>query len=157
MSNSSELKVKKIMNGTVIDHIPSGRALDILKIIRITGKEGNVVLIAMNVESRKLGKKDIIKIENRYLFKDELNLIALVAPNATINIVKNYDVIEKIKVELPEKFEGILKCHNPSCITNYERESLSPKFLVEDKVKLTLRCFYCGRSMFISDVLKQLA
>jgi len=111
--NESELRVQKIKDGTVIDHITQGNALNVLRILGITGKEGNIVSIVMNVPSRKLGKKDIVKIEGRELNPREVNMIALIAPKATINIIRDYQVIEKRKVKLPKVIKGIVKCINP--------------------------------------------
>ncbi|MEM4752992.1 MAG: aspartate carbamoyltransferase regulatory subunit, partial [Sulfolobales archaeon] len=101
-----ELIVSKIREGTVIDHIPSGRALDVLNVLRISGKEGYRIAIVMNVESSKLNRKDIVKIEGRYLSKDETDIIALIAPTATINIIKNFEVVEKRKVSPPRVISG---------------------------------------------------
>jgi len=138
------LLVRRIRNGTVIDHIPAGRALLVLRILGITGAEGYRVAVVMNVESRKLGRKDIVKIEDRMLERSEVDKIALIAPQATINIVKDYKVVEKLKVRLPEKIKGILRCPNPTCITRKEREPIEPEFLKVSEKPLLLQCKYCG-------------
>ncbi|MEM2428402.1 MAG: aspartate carbamoyltransferase regulatory subunit, partial [Candidatus Bathyarchaeia archaeon] len=109
-----ELRVSKIEDGTVIDHITAGYALAVLRIIGLTGKEGNIISILMNVPSQKLGRKDIVKVENRELREDEVHKIALIAPNATINIIRNYEVVEKNKVKLPKIIKGVIKCANAS-------------------------------------------
>jgi len=150
-----ELLVRKIENGTVIDHIPAGNALNVLRILGIKGSEGLRIAIVMNVESRKLGRKDIVKIENRELHPEEVNMIALIAPAATINIVKNYSVIKKVKVKLPETIENIVRCSNPNCITNQAREYVKPKFKVISKDPLILQCTYCERFTFKEDIIKQ--
>jgi len=150
-----ELLVRKIENGTVIDHIPAGNALNVLKILGIKGSEGLRIAIVMNVESKKLGRKDIVKIENRELHPEEVNMIALIAPTATINIIRSYSVVKKVKVKLPETIENIVKCSNPNCITNQTREYAKPKFKVVSKKPLILQCVYCERFTFKEDIIKQ--
>jgi aspartate carbamoyltransferase regulatory subunit len=149
------LIVSKIKNGTVIDHIPAGRALAVLNILGIKGNEGNRVALVMNVESSKMGKKDIVKIEERELNQREVELIALIAPSATINIIRNYEVAEKRKLNLPEKIEGILKCPNPACITNNDVEA-RPRFIVISKLPLVLKCDYCETTLTEDEVLRQI-
>ena len=151
-----ELKITPIRNGTVIDHITAGYALSVLRILGITGREGFVVSIAMNVPSKKLGKKDIVKVEGRELKAEEVNKIALIAPRATINIIKDYAVVKKIRVNLPEEIEDIVKCRNPTCITNSPREPIKPKFKVISREPVKLRCMYCNTTIEIGDIIKQL-
>jgi aspartate carbamoyltransferase regulatory subunit len=153
--SEKELRVGKIRAGTVIDHITPGRAFAVLKILGITGEEGDVVSALMNVPSKKHGKKDVIKVENRELTEKEVNKIALAAPNATISIIKNFRVSEKRRVQLPGVIHGIIKCSNPGCITNLE-ESIVPKFKVVDQHPLTLRCHYCERVTTEKEVIAQL-
>ena len=150
------LLVRKIREGTVIDHIPAGRALDVLKLLGLTGREGYTIAIVMNVPSRKLGRKDIVKVEGRFLSPEEVDEIALIAPTATINIVKDYSVTLKRRVEVPPSVEGLLRCPNPSCITNSPREPLKPRFEVVSKVPLKLRCSYCGDEICEEEVIRQL-
>ena len=107
MSDSSQLLVRRIRDGTVIDHIESGRAMLVLRTLNITGKEGNVITVALNVPSSKHEKKDIIKVENRFLEKNETNKLALIAPHATINIIREYKLVEKRKIQLPDSIVGI--------------------------------------------------
>ncbi len=139
-----ELRIKSIHNGTVIDHIRAGQALNVLKILRITGASKAVISVAMNVPSKNITSKDIVKIEDRELASDEVDKIALIAPNATINIIRGYEVIEKHKVQLPDEIEGIIKCANPNCISN-TKEPVSPKFVLHEVDPLQFRCFYCDR------------
>ncbi|MBI4416703.1 MAG: aspartate carbamoyltransferase regulatory subunit, partial [Euryarchaeota archaeon] len=113
-----DLKVTPIKNGTVIDHIPSGMALKVLKVLGITGDVSSTVSVLMHVPSKRRGAKDIVKVEDRELNPRELNKIALIAPAATINIIRNYNVAEKHTVTLPDRIVGILRCGNPNCITN---------------------------------------
>jgi len=136
------LMVKHIENGTVIDHVPAGKALDILRVI--SSINGNTVVIAMNVKSTKHGAKDILKIENIYIDKERADLISLVAPGATINVIKSGKVADKLKAQTPKEINGVLKCLNPKCITNSPREPLKTKFFVSDN-PITLQCAYCSK------------
>ena len=139
-----ELRVRRIQNGTVIDHIESGQALNVLKILGIPDSSQNVVSVLLNSHG-KYGHKDVVKIESRELKAMEVDRIALIAPNATINIIRNYDVSQKKKVHIPEFVEGIVKCINPNCISN-SNEPMTSKFNVASgNEKLVLRCSYCGR------------
>jgi len=149
------LRVSKIKDGTVIDHIRSGYALDVIKILGITGKEKRVITIGINVPSKRFGVKDIVKIEGRALNTQEVNRIALVAPHASINIIRNYEVEEKVEVKLPDAVEGIVKCVNPSCISNSD-EPVVPKFYVKSEEPLTLKCHYCGVILEQADILQKL-
>ncbi len=153
-SQAKELYVKKIRDGTVIDHISAGYALDVLKILGIDGRGGHVVSVAMNVTSKQQPKKDIVKVENRELKQDEVDKIALIAPGATINIIRDYEVAEKTRVKLPKTIGGIVRCANPSCVSN-AGEPVAPRFMVEKEDPLRLRCYYCARFMEKPDVLKQ--
>lgn len=150
-----ELRVKPIKEGTVIDHIKPGKALKVLKILGITEEHGDIVSIVMNVPSQKLGKKDIIKLENVFLDRETVNKIALISPMATINIIKDYRVIEKYIVEPPEEIVGIVRCQNPRCITN-SKEPITPKFRVISKEPITIRCHYCSRVMTEEEIEKNI-
>ena len=150
-----ELKIKAIENGTVIDHITANKSLHILKILGLPDSEVHNVTIAMNVSSKEIGRKDILKIENRELDPKELNQIALVAPKATINIIRNYEPVKKDKIILPEKIKGIIKCTNPKCITNYENEPINPIFKVINNYPPVVRCHYCEKLIKTEDIDKQ--
>jgi len=152
--SETELHVSKIRDGTVIDHITHGYALDVAKILGITGRENKVITIAINVPSKRFKMKDIVKIEGRELNLQEVHKIALLAPHATINIIRNYKVIEKQIVQLPKVFEDIVKCGNPACISN-SNEPVRPKFYIESEEPFLLRCHYCGHIMERKDVLEQ--
>jgi len=142
-----ELKVKRIESGTVIDHIPPGQALNVLKILGIGGGSDAVVSMVMNVESCKgPGRKDIVKIENRELAPSELDQIALIAPDATVNIIRDYTVVEKHKVVLPKMAVGVLRCANPNCISNTS-EPIASEFVVESTHPVVVRCVYCERKL----------
>ncbi|MCX6687767.1 MAG: aspartate carbamoyltransferase regulatory subunit, partial [Methanoregula sp.] len=112
------LLVRRIQDGTVIDHIAGGEALNVVKILGITGTTTESLSIATNVLSGQMGKKDIVKISNRELSKEEVDRIALISPRATINIIRDYKVCEKKGVEIPDMIEGLVRCPNPGCISN---------------------------------------
>lgn len=139
-----ELKVGAIKDGTVIDHIPSNVAFKVTEILNLEDTK-NILSIATNLKSKKSGKKGIIKVGGKTLTKDEVNKIAVIAPQATVNIIQNYEVKEKIKVSVPDVFNKIIKCSNPDCITN--NESVKTKFYVVKKDPLKIKCHYCERSM----------
>ncbi len=154
---SEGLLVSKIREGTVIDHIPAGRALQVLRILGITGREGNRIAIVMNVDSRKLGRKDIVKVEGRFLSPIEYSKIALAAPTATVNIIRDYRVAEKHRVEPPEEVEGLLKCVNPTCISRKPGEPVVSRFRRIPAKRLRYQCVYCGSILDEEDILAQLA
>lgn len=134
-------KVYAIKDGTVIDHIPSTKAL---KVIDILGLENEGILsIGIGFSSQKLGKKDIIKIENKYLKKEETDKISLIAPLATINIIRDGELKEKRKIEVPDEYRNIVKCLNPNCITS--KSNVPSRFKIVKKNPLILRCHYCER------------
>ncbi len=154
MAEEKELRVQKIKDGTVIDHISAGESLSVLKILGIMGREENIVSIVMNVSSHSLGRKDIVKVEGRELNPEELDKIALVAPRSTINIVRNYVVVEKQKPRLPKMIKGIVKCANVTCISN-SNEPADSMFYVENDDPLRLRCYYCSRYLEKDDIIRQ--
>jgi len=134
-----ELRVSKIRNGTVIDHINAGQALNVLAILGVTTESGETVSIGIRVPSDRLGSKDIVKVEGRELSQDEVDVLSLIAPAATINIVREFDVIEKHRVERPSEVVGVLSCPNRHCITT-EDEPVESRFDVLDD---GIRCQYC--------------
>lgn len=138
-----ELKIPRIKNGTVIDHITAGNAVKVLHILGIPSSTSSVVSVAINVKS-KLGKKDIVKVENRELDPQEVDKIALIAPKATINIIRDYEVAKKHKVELPDEIIGIVSCSNPTCISN-AKEPVKSRFNVINKDPPRIKCYYCER------------
>lgn len=148
------LRVSKIKDGTVIDHITGGHALDVIKILGIRGRVNGIVTVAMNVPSKKLHMKDMVKIEGRELKSEEVDKIALLAPHATINIIRNYKLAEKERVKLPNVIRGIVKCANPVCISN-SKEPVQPTFYVDNEDPLLIRCHYCGYIMEKQDILRQ--
>ncbi|PSP54473.1 aspartate carbamoyltransferase regulatory subunit [Halobacteriales archaeon QS_1_67_19] len=134
-----ELRVSKIRDGTVIDHVRAGQALNVLAILGIDGADGETVSVGMNVPSDRMRQKDIVKVEGRELSQNEVDVLSLVAPEATINIIREYEVAEKQQLERPERVVGILSCPNHNCITN-EDEPVETKFAVLDE---GVRCEYC--------------
>ncbi len=136
-----EMRVRRIEHGTVIDHITAGQALNVLRILGVSGTTSAVVSVAMNVPSGAIGSKDIVKVEDRELEEEEVDRISLIAPNATINIIRDFEVIEKYRVDLPDRLEGVIKCANPNCISNTNEPVIS-KFNVNKK-PVELRCIYC--------------
>ena len=135
-----ELRVSKIRNGTVIDHVTGGQALNVLSILGIDGSEGLGVSVVMNVPSDRLGRKDVVKVEDRELSQSEVDVISLIAPEASINIIREFEVVQKNRVDRPENVVGLLSCPNRNCITN-ENEPVETDFTV---VEEGVRCTYCG-------------
>lgn len=133
------LQISPIRNGTVIDHIPAGEAFNVLRILGIIRATKETLSIATNVASAKAGRKDIVKIENRELKKEEVDRIALIAPHATINIIRNYVVFDKKGVQIPKLLHGVVRCPNPGCISN-TNEPIQSRFEVTKK---GLHCLYC--------------
>jgi len=141
VSADRQLRVSKIRNGTVVDHVPAGQALNVLAILGIDGSEGVGVSIGMNVPSDRLGTKDIVKVEDRELSASEVDVLSLIAPEATINIIREFEVADKKRVERPGTVTGILSCPNPNCITNAD-EPVETTFTV---VSEGVRCDYCSK------------
>ena len=149
-SDRRQLSVSAIRNGTVIDHIRSSATFKVAEILNLDDERGQV-LIAVNLPSNQHERKGIIKIENRELTPQEANKIALIAPDATINIIKDYTVAGKHKVEVQERVEGIVRCFNPNCITN--AEPVVTSFEVVTTSPPALRCVFCERTMAGDDII----
>jgi aspartate carbamoyltransferase regulatory subunit len=147
----SELMVRRIKEGTVIDHIDEGKGLQVLNALGIDGKDGSLITIALNVPSGKFKKKDIIKVENKFLKDDDTNKLAVIVPNATINIIKNYKLVEKRRVALPNEVDRIFRCSNPDCITN-STEHIESVMDVIDKEGRVLKCRYCSRVLDVNQL-----
>lgn len=153
MIEKKHLKVKSIKNGTVIDHITANRALSVLNILNLPDNETSL-MVAMNVESPDMHSKDIVKIENRELSQDEVDRLVLIAPNATINIIRDYEITRKARLELKDEISDVINCSNPNCISN-SNEPISNKFYVQSKKPVILRCHYCERTMDLDDIEEQ--
>ena len=143
------LQVSAIDSGTVIDHIESSQTLNVAEILKVPQEKG-VVLVGTNLDSKALGKKGIIKVSGRDLTQQDVNKIALIAPDATVNIIKDYEVVKKFSVRIPDVIEGIVKCFNPNCVTNHQ--GLPTKFHVVERKPLKLRCHHCERTLGSKDV-----
>jgi len=135
-----KLLVEKIRNGTVIDHIEAGRGADVLKALK--GIEGKTTILASLVPSTRMGKKDIVKIEDKYLVPEEYSQIALITPDATIVTIRDFEITHKEKVQLPAKIRGLVKCRNPACVSNREPDICS-EFNIISKKPAVLKCIYC--------------
>lgn len=142
--SKQELAVAALRDGTVIDHIPSAALFKAVKILGIE-KLGGAVTIGNNLDSKKLGKKGIIKVADVFFPESTLNRIALIAPSAVVNIIRDYEVVEKFPVTLPDTIIGIVKCGNPKCITN--NEPMRTKFHVIDREDVTISCHYCSQAV----------
>jgi aspartate carbamoyltransferase regulatory subunit len=139
---NNKLEVSAIKEGTVIDHIPADNLFKVINILKLDNIK-NTITFGTNFISERLGKKAIIKLSNVFFKDSDINRIALVAPEAKLNIIKDYKVVEKRIVEVPDDIQGIIRCVNPKCITN--NENVQTKFVVEDKKKIKLRCHYCEK------------
>jgi aspartate carbamoyltransferase regulatory subunit len=146
---AKELIVSAIENGTVIDHIPSESLFQVIKILNLKNFD-NQMLFGSNLDSKKFGKKGIIKVKNKFFERDDINKIALVAPQATLIVIKDFTVIEKRNVEIPDFIDDIVKCFNPNCITNIE--NVSTKFEVVSKKDVILHCHYCEKNTIKSNI-----
>ena len=142
MNEKKELQVAALENGTVIDHIPSDKLFTVVSLLNLKDMDSNIT-IGYNLESKKLGKKGIIKIADKFFTDEEINRISVVASNIRLNIIKNYAVVEKKEAIMPDELKGIVKCNNPKCITN--NEPMQTWFHVTDKEKGLLKCHYCEK------------
>ncbi len=143
MSNDKQaLQVAALKNGTVIDHIPSDKLFTVVNLLGLIETDLNMT-IGNNLESKKLGKKGIIKVADRFFTDEEISRLSVVSPNVKLNIIRNYEVVEKKQVSMPEELKGIVKCNNPKCITN--NEPMTTIFHVIDKENGILKCHYCEK------------
>ena len=142
MNEKKELQVAALENGTVIDHIPSDKVFTVVVLLGLENTDSNIT-IGNNFESKKLGKKGIIKVADRYFSDEEVSRLSVVAPNVKLNIIRHYEVVEKKQVLMPDELKGIVKCNNPKCITN--NEPMETWFHVIDKEQGILKCHYCEK------------
>ncbi len=145
-----KLKVAALKDGTVIDHIPSDKLFKVVQILYIDSCN-NQITLANNLESKKIGSKGLIKIADKALAEDETNKLALICPNAKINIIRNYDVVEKRPLVLPDEIREIVQCANPNCITNHQPVK-TRFFVLKDENPVRLKCRYCEREIKIEEV-----
>ncbi|MFW5544306.1 MAG: aspartate carbamoyltransferase regulatory subunit [Prevotella sp.] len=144
-----ELLVTAIENGTVIDHIPADKTYDVANLLRLQELD-TPVTIGYNLPSKKIGRKGIIKITDKFFTEEEISRLSVVAPKIVLNIIRNYEVVEKKTVETPDELRGIVKCNTPKCITN--NEPMQTIFNVIDKEKGILKCHYCDKEQYIDNV-----
>ncbi|MEE1208340.1 MAG: aspartate carbamoyltransferase regulatory subunit [Muribaculaceae bacterium] len=153
MTNSKkELAVAALRNGTVIDHIPSDALFTAVRILGLENAKGSVT-IGMNLHSNKIGSKGIIKVADVEFADDLLNRIALIAPTAVVNIIREYEVVEKRPVVLHDTVVGIVRCPNPKCITN--NEPMATKFHVVSRDPIAISCHYCSHVVKGSDAVTE--
>lgn len=143
------LQVAAIENGTVIDHIPSDKIFEVVNLLHLEEVQSEVT-VGFNLKSHQMGRKSIIKIANKFFTDDELNQLAVVTPNVTLCIIRNYDIVEKRTVTLPDELINVIKCKNPKCITN--NEPMATRFSVIDKQKGICRCDYCNNLHTLREV-----
>tara|TARA_B100001113_G_C20940317_1_gene548420 strand:- start:138 stop:605 length:468 start_codon:yes stop_codon:yes gene_type:complete len=149
-------RVTAIRNGTVIDHIPTGRAMQVIKILGIDTTRATPISLVMNVPSDKLGRKDVLKIEDRELNQEDLDRLALICPAASIAIIRNHAVAEKMDVELSDDLENIAKCSFSNCITKNDREPLPQRLRVVKHDPIEVRCYYCGKNQDIDELIENI-
>ena len=142
MNEKKELQVAALENGTVIDHIPSDKVFTVVSLLDLQNTDGNIT-IGNNFESKKLGKKGIIKVADRFFTDEEVSRLSVVAPNIKLNIIRHYELVEKKQIVMPDELKSIVKCNNPKCITN--NEPMQTWFHVVDKEQGILKCHYCEK------------
>lgn len=147
--NKTERQVAAIKNGTVIDHIPAEKTYQVANLLELKALT-NPVTIGYNYPSKKIGKKGIIKVSDKCFTNEEISRLSVVAPNVVLNIIKDYEVVEKKTVETPDELRGIVRCNNPKCITN--NEPMQTVFNVVDKNLGILKCHYCDKEQHIDNV-----
>lgn len=149
MSNKTERQVAAIKNGTVIDHIPAEKTYQVVNLLQLETLE-TPVTIGYNYPSNKIGRKGIIKVSDKFFTGEEISRLSVVAQNVVLNIIHDYEVVEKKTVKTPDELRGIVKCNNPKCITN--NEPMNTVFHVVNKEKGILKCHYCDKEQFIDKV-----
>ena len=137
-----ELQVVALKNGTVIDHIPSDKLFTVVSLLGLKNSESTIT-IGNNLPSNKLGKKGLIKVADRFFTDEEISRLSVVAPNVKLSIIRDYEVVEKKEVIMPDVVKGIVKCGNPKCITN--NEPMTTIFHVLCKENGILKCHYCEK------------
>lgn len=148
-NNKTERQVAAIKNGTVIDHIPAEKTYQVVNLLELQNLD-TPVTIGYNYPSKKIGRKGIIKVSDRFFTDEEISRLSVVAPNVVLNVIKDYEVVEKKTVETPNELRGIVKCNNPKCITN--NEPMTTVFNIVDKEHGILKCHYCDKEQDINKV-----
>ena len=144
-----EMLVAAIENGTVIDHIPTDKTFQVVNLLELQHLK-TPVTIGMNFLSKKIGQKGIVKVADKFFTDEEISRLSVVAPNIVLNIIRDFDVVEKKDVRTPDELRGIVKCNNPKCITN--NEPMETLFHVVNKKNGTLKCHYCEKEQDINKV-----
>lgn len=144
-----ELQVAALENGTVIDHIPSSKIFEVISLLHLENVSSSVT-IGINLKSKKMGHKSILKIADRFFTDEELNQLSVVTPNVSLAIIRDFEVVEKKQVKMPDELIGIIKCDNHKCITN--NEPMRTHFHVLDKENGILQCRYCNREVTLNNV-----
>ena len=149
MSNKTERQVAAIKNGTVIDHIPAEKTYQVVNLLQLETLD-TPVTIGYNYPSNKIGRKGIIKVSDKFFTDEEISRLSVVAQNVVLNIIHDYEVVEKKTVKTPDELRGIVKCNNPKCITN--NDPMHTVFHVVNKEKGIIKCHYCDKEQFIEKV-----
>ena len=149
MEKRKDLLVAALESGTVIDHIPTDKVFTIVQLLQLD-KCKDQVTIGNNLESQKFGKKGIIKIANRFFSDAEISQLAVVCPNIRLCLIKDYEVVEKKQIVLPDELDNVVRCANPVCITN--NEPMKTVFYVTDKLRGVVKCRYCGKEQQIENI-----
>lgn len=147
-----QLKVDAIKDGTVIDHIPPGKAFQILKCLNVNPEDP--ITIGTQLSSKRLGKKDIIKIENREFSPEELHIITLLAPHSTFVTIRDFNTVNKVTAHIPDLIRGVIRCPNPVCICNHEQ--MVSQFMVESRNPVEMRCRYCEHTYGLDDITRSI-
>lgn len=148
-NNKHAMQVSALCNGTVIDHIPADKLFAVVTLLDIPAMKSNVT-IGYNLDSKKIGKKGLIKIADCFFTEDDLSKISVVAPNVVINTIRDYNVVEKRELKLPDELHDIIKCNNLNCVTN--NEPMATHFYVSNREEGTLKCRYCEKEVNINNV-----
>lgn len=156
LSEKQTMLVQKISDGTVIDHITAGKALSVLRLLGNPQARGDTVALVMNVSSSKMKRKDIVKVEGVEISEEQVQRLALIAPQASVNIIRSYRVVDKKNAVPPKLLSGVLNCNNPTCVSVKEKDSVSPIFSLAEISPLSYQCKYCGRKLTEQDILSQL-
>jgi len=138
-----KLQVEAIQNGSVIDHIPAHQGIKILKFFKLA-QANEKITVGLNLHKKNGQHKDLIKVANTFISDEQANQLALFAPDATINQIKDFKVVNKFRVQLPDAFVGVLACPNSNCISH--NEPVSARFYVNKSTELKLKCHYCEKS-----------
>lgn len=156
MSEREKMLVQKISDGTVIDHVTAGKALSVLRLLGSPQDRGITVALVMNVRSSKMGRKDILKVEGVELTDEQIQKLALIAPLASVDIIRSYQVTEKKKAVPPSVVTSVLRCNAPTCVSVKEKDSVPSVFFLVSSSPLVYRCKYCGRELTEHEIASEL-